>query len=103
LQVLASGSDGNIWFTDQLTGKIGHISTSGTNVTQIALPNDSFPQGITAAADRNLWFVDQEENGVYTVGKVTVAGNVMEYSTKVNARVFQATTYTLRATPRRKW
>jgi streptogramin lyase len=91
---IASGSDGNIWFTAQKTGKIGHISTSGTNVTQIALPSGSFPQGITAGADGNPWFVDQKQNGVYTVGKVTVAGKVTEYSTKVNAGVFQAASFT---------
>jgi streptogramin lyase len=58
------------------------------------LPSGSFPQGITAGADGNLWFVDQKQNGVYTVGKVTVACKVTEYSTKVNAGVFQAASFT---------
>jgi streptogramin lyase len=91
---IASGPDGNIWFTDELTGKVGHISTSGTNLKQLALPKGSFPQGISAGPDGNLWFVDQKQNGLYKVGKITVAGQVTEYATNVNAGVFQSGTFT---------
>jgi streptogramin lyase len=90
---ITGGPDGNIWFTDQFTGKIGHISTEGTNLTQYTLPPGSYPQGITIGPDKNLWFVDQKKNGLFTIGKITTAGQVTEYPTNINVGALQAESY----------
>jgi streptogramin lyase len=90
---ITGGPDGNIWFTDQFTGKIGHISTGGTNLTQYSLPPGSYPQGITVGPDHALWFVDQKKSGLFTIGTITVAGQITEYPTNINVGVFQAESF----------
>jgi len=90
---ITGGPDGNIWFTDQFTGKIGHISTGGTNLTQYSLPVGSYPQGITVGPDHNLWFVDQKNSGLFTIGTITVAGQITEYPTNINVGVFQVESF----------
>jgi len=87
---IAAGADGNIWFTDQFTGKIGHVSTAGSQPQFFSLPAGSHPQGITSGPDGNLWFVDQKPNGAFTVGKITTAGQIREFSATKNAGPFQA-------------
>jgi streptogramin lyase len=86
---IANGPDGNVWFTDQFTGKVGHINTTGGQLTEYSLPAGSYPQGLTVGPDGNLWFVDQKKTGLFTIGKITTAGTITEYSGTVNAGVFQ--------------
>jgi len=71
------GPDGALWFTDQLRGKIGRISTAG-NAKAYPLPPIAgrFPTGITAGPDGALWFAD---SGANTIGRITTAGAVTEY------------------------
>src|SRR5262249_27039557 len=57
---IARGPDGNLWFTEGLTGAIGRITPAGaiteftTGITAGAQPNE-----ITAGPDGNLWFTEQ--------------------------------------------
>ncbi|HEV3254588.1 MAG TPA: hypothetical protein VG033_09285 [Candidatus Acidoferrales bacterium] len=85
---IASGPDGNIWFTDQYTGKVGHINTSGALLKTFSLPAGSHPQGLTVGPDGNLWFVDQKNTGKFTIGQITTAGKIKEFSGTVNAGAF---------------
>jgi streptogramin lyase len=85
---IASGPDGNIWFTDQFAGKVGHINTSGALLKAFSLPAGSHPQGLTVGPDGNLWFVDQKNTGKFTIGKITTAGKIKEYSGTVNVGGF---------------
>ncbi|MGA7704927.1 MAG: hypothetical protein WB998_08540 [Solirubrobacteraceae bacterium] len=73
---ITEGSDGNRWFTDYGTSKIGKITPSGV-ITEYALPAGSQPEGITPGTDGNLWFTDY---GTSKVGKVTTSGTVTEYA-----------------------
>jgi streptogramin lyase len=86
---IANGPDGNVWFTDQFTGKVGHINTTGGQLTEYSLPAGSYPQGLTVGPYGNFWFVDQKKTGLFTIGKITTAGTITEYSGTVNAGVFQ--------------
>src|SRR6185437_1620451 len=52
---IVTGPDGNLWFGDQLSGKIGRITTSGA-ITEYSLPSKGSPVGITVGPDGNLWF-----------------------------------------------
>ncbi len=73
---IVSGPDGDLWFTDHETNKIGKITTSGS-VTEYSLPSGSWPMGITAGPDGNLWFTDV---GSSKIGKITTSGTVTEYA-----------------------
>ena len=73
---ITSGPDGNLWFTDESTSKLGRLTTAGA-VTEYSLPSGSVPKGITSGSDGKLWFVDE---GTDKIGKATTAGAVTEYS-----------------------
>jgi uncharacterized protein (TIGR03437 family) len=75
---LATGSDGNVWFTDYGSSRIGKISTKG-EATIFAIPsNPAYPTAITSGPDGNLWFVETLSN---KIGRITTAGVLTEFST----------------------
>ena len=56
---IASGPDGNLWFTEYQGNKIGRVTPSG-NVKEVLTPTpESVPRGITAGPRRTVWFVEQ--------------------------------------------
>ncbi|SOE06506.1 hypothetical protein [Streptomyces sp. Ag109_G2-15] len=60
-QGIATGPDGNVWFTQPQDVQIGRNST---------------PVGIAAGADGNLWFTEYNS---HKIGKITPAGAITEY------------------------
>ncbi|HEY7934346.1 MAG TPA: hypothetical protein VID48_11040, partial [Solirubrobacteraceae bacterium] len=64
---IAPGPEGNLWFTDVGTSKIGEITTGGA-ITEYALPKESVPHGIVTGPDGNLWFTDYRTS---KIGKIT--------------------------------
>lgn len=78
---ITSGPDGNLWFTEEKTGKIGRITTSGVT-TEFAIPpnpsalSPSGPWGITTGPDGNLWFADH--SGAQ-IGRITTAGIITTF------------------------
>ena len=77
---IASGPDGNLWFTE-LAGRIGRITTAGV-VTEFSagITTGSQPVGIASGPDGNLWFT---ECGGNRIGRITTAGVVTEFSTGI--------------------
>ncbi len=73
---ITPGPDGNLWYTDFNSGKIGKITTSGTITAEYPLPKDSGPLGITQGPDGNLWFADYATS---KIGKITTSGTITEY------------------------
>jgi RHS repeat-associated protein len=71
---IAKGPDGNLWFTDLNTSKIGKITTAGA-ITEYA--SGATPVAITEGSDLNLWFAELLAN---KIGKITTAGAVTEYA-----------------------
>ncbi|MCA1612382.1 MAG: hypothetical protein LC780_16390 [Acidobacteria bacterium] len=71
---ITGGSDGNIWFTEQLGKKIGRITPAGV-ITEFTIPGtlDS-PKQITAGPDGNVWFSD-----FISVGRVTPSGDITRF------------------------
>jgi hypothetical protein len=56
---IASGSDGNLWFTERDGNKVGMINPTTHAITEFPIPTaGSWPIGITAGPDGNLWFTD---------------------------------------------
>jgi virginiamycin B lyase len=77
LQWLTFGADGNLWFTDAGTNKIGRMSASGV-VKEFSVPTPSAGlYGICQGPDGNLWFVETSAN---KVGSVSASGSFHEYS-----------------------
>ena len=73
---IATGADGNLWFTEAAGNQIGRITTSGV-ITEFPIPTaGSGPVGIAAGADGNLWFAEQNAN---QIGRITRAGVVTEF------------------------
>ena len=73
---ITAGPNGNLWYTDFETSKIGEITTTGA-VTEYALPTGSEPIGIMEGPDGNLWYAD---DGTSKIGEITTAGAVTEYA-----------------------
>jgi len=71
---LAVSSTGSLWITD--SNFIGRATTAGT-VTWYSLPTrNSYPFGITAGRDGDMWFVEQATGNV---GHVTPTGVITEF------------------------
>src|SRR2546425_277776 len=71
---ITSGPDGNLWFTEINTNKIGKITTAGV-ITEFTVPTaNSGPLGITTGPDGNLWFTE----GGGKIAKCTTAGRITE-------------------------
>jgi streptogramin lyase len=89
---IARGPDGNLWFTDwgcvpPLSGAcaIGRITPTGA-ITEFSAGlqagNKSFPLGIAAGPDGNLWFTDIgcAIGGACEIGRITPSGTIKEFT-----------------------
>src|SRR5487761_1970025 len=70
--MIASGPNGNMWFTEQGANNIGEISPSG-QVTEFPISSNVAPWGIVAGPDGNLWFTDSSLTAS-AIGRITPAG-----------------------------
>jgi hypothetical protein len=71
---IAAGPDGNIWFAERASNKIGMIDLAdGTYAfTEFDIPTDNTqPVGIVAGPDGNVWFT---ESGYGQIASIDVAG-----------------------------
>lgn len=77
---IALGSDGNVWFTENVGNAIGRITPLG-QITEFPIPTaDSAPQGIAAGPDGNLWFTESAGN---KVGRITTTGIIKEFTVPI--------------------
>jgi streptogramin lyase len=75
-QGIATGPDGNLWFTEFTGNKIGRITLAG-GITEFPIPTpNSGPRAITAGPDGNVWFTEYTAN---KIGKITPSGVITEY------------------------
>ena len=73
---IASGPDGNIWFTEEAGNNIGRITPSGV-ITEFPIPTAAtLPTAIVTGRDGNLWFT---ESLVNKIGRVTPTGVFTEF------------------------
>lgn len=80
--VIVSGSDGNLWFTDGgATRAIGKVNPSTGAITEYStgLNNSNLPDFIVDGPDGNLWFTDN--GSTPAIGKITTTGVITEYTT----------------------
>jgi virginiamycin B lyase len=72
-QVITSGPDHNLWFTESQGNNIGRITPAGA-ITEF--PASGGPTGITAGPDGNLWYAELSGNNI---GRITTAGAITEF------------------------
>ncbi|MEA2711468.1 MAG: virginiamycin lyase [Phycisphaerales bacterium] len=71
---ITAGPDGNLWFVETSTNKIGRITPAGT-VTEFPIPDAaSQPRGISAGPDGRLWFTEYARN---RVGRINTNGTFL--------------------------
>jgi streptogramin lyase len=63
---ITSGPDGNIWFTETGTDKIGRITTNGA-ISEFPLSPASGPIGIVLGPDGNLWVAETYANKIAVI------------------------------------
>ncbi len=84
---IAAGSDGNLWFTESATNKIGRITPTGV-ISEYALPGMGRQPGeIASGPDGNLYFTVSDNSGgasasasLGLIGKITPAGVVSVFT-----------------------
>jgi streptogramin lyase len=80
LAEIARGPDGNLWFTEPASNRIGRITPAGV-VTEFTVPTaNTLPGGITAGPDGNLWFTeDFSEGRGQKIGRISPSGAITEF------------------------
>ena len=73
---IVSGPDGNLWFTEFTSDKIGRATTAGV-ITEFAFSAGFGPAGLTSGPDGNLWVCGFSGN---KIARVTTAGVVTEFN-----------------------
>ncbi len=75
---ITAGPDGNLWFTEFWTNRIGRMTPSGA-LTEFPIPTpDSAPRGIVSGPDHALWFVESGFNRT-AIARITTSGVVTEF------------------------
>ena len=76
-----TGPDGNLYFTEQLAGKIGRITTNGV-ITETAIsPTNTQPINITTGPDGALWFTQASSNAL---GRIDTNLNITQFVLPTN-------------------
>jgi streptogramin lyase len=80
---IASGPDGNLWFTEHDVHRIGRITPGGA-VTEFSagITGSPSPTMIAAGPDGNLWFTESSGG---RIGRITTAGAITEFSSGITA------------------
>src|SRR6266849_6210827 len=73
---IAFGPDGNMWFTEFGSNRIGRVTLSG-DVTFFDLRPRGIPQRLTAGPDEALWFTEHAGN---RIARITPLGTVTEFA-----------------------
>jgi streptogramin lyase len=74
---ITTGSDGNVWFTENSTGKYGKVTPNGTLSEFSTSSSGSLPQGLTAGPDGNVWFAEFTSQ---KIGRITPSGSLTEFT-----------------------
>ncbi|HXC98548.1 MAG TPA: hypothetical protein VN048_04340 [Verrucomicrobiae bacterium] len=78
---ITTGPDGNLYFTEQLAGRIGRITTNGV-ITETAIsPTNTSPLDITTGPDGALWFTQAATN---LLGRIDTNLNITQFVLPTN-------------------
>jgi virginiamycin B lyase len=73
---IVQAPNGNIWFTESNSDRIGEINARGKIIEFQTPTPDSYPEGLAVGSDGSLWFA---EIGNDAIGKITPTGRITEY------------------------
>lgn len=82
---VGAGADGNLWVTSNFGGpppgrssdsSVFVVSTASKILNQFFLPQGSFPQGIVAGSDKNMWIA---ERGTNKIARMSANGSFVEF------------------------
>jgi streptogramin lyase len=74
---ITAGPDGNLWFTETQSNKIGRLTPTGT-LTEFPLPTaGALPEMITTHPDGSMWFT---QAGTPKLGRITSSGAIREFA-----------------------
>lgn len=74
---MATDINGNVWYDNSACGVIGYLPASNQTTEQHFFAGSD---GVIAAgADGNVWFVANDANYTFTLGKISTAGTVQTY------------------------
>ena len=62
-QIITTGPDGNLWFTEIGSNKVGRITSNG-QMTEFPAPSGTYPEGITAGPGGKLWVTEADANAI---------------------------------------
>ena len=84
----AVGKNGELWFTEQMTNKIGRFDPASQNFKEYPITGENAgPHGLVADADGNIWFT--ANFGGY-IGKLdSQTGHVTQYKMPVEKRTIR--------------
>jgi len=71
---ITAGPDGNLWFTEASTDKIGQINPTTHAITEFPIPGpeaEVYPSGIAVGPDGNLWFTEAAGNNIGQINPTT--------------------------------
>ncbi len=82
LEGITAGPDGNLWFTESQTDKIGRITPAGV-ITEFStgMTPAANPTGITVGPDGNLWFT----TGAGRIGRITTTPTLVTPPLAINS------------------
>ena len=61
--IIVTGADGNLWFTEFAASRIGRIKTSGV-IRQTRSKDSIEPEGIASGPDGNIWFAEFQADAI---------------------------------------
>jgi streptogramin lyase len=75
---VATGPDGNVWFTEDNTGAVGRITPDGVVTEFSAGLTKGGPKGIALGPDGNLWVAESSGGGA--IARITPSGAATEFT-----------------------
>ncbi len=73
---IVSGPDGNLWFLEGGSFKVGRVSPAGA-ITEFSIPGNTRPIFMTVGPDDALWFTD----GLFAIWRMSLSGSFTRFST----------------------
>jgi streptogramin lyase len=70
---IATGPDGNLWFTDKGDNAVGMINPTTHAISEFTVPTTCWPYAIAAGPDGNLWFTEALTSKIAMINPTTDA------------------------------
>jgi streptogramin lyase len=76
---IATGPDGNLWFTEFSVGAIGRLNPTTGKLDSFPDPSGGQPINLIAGPDGDMWFTERDSPG-NIIGRISTLGVIKEFS-----------------------